>query len=144
MVIQPLTLADQRWVFSKALVETARFDYMRPDPDKIKHSIVDAISSAQNFAIKAVSDGEIVGALGSLTIDNLWAEKKCSIAVFFRSYKAPAGAMLIKAYREWLDSRPVIRVGGFAPSFDMGCRTTLLLEHLGFTNEGGNFLYCKR
>ena len=131
-------------MFNKALVETARFDYLRPDPDKIKHSIVTAVSSAQNLAIKAVSGGEIVGALGSLTIDNLWAEKKCSIAVFFRSYKSPAGAMLVRAYRDWLDSRPVIRVGGFAPSFDMDCRATLLLERLGFVNEGGNFLYCKR
>ncbi len=140
MIIRPATLADLGALVSVAVQQTARYPNMKPDRDKIRALATDAISSAQHFAVVAEQDGGLQGALIALTSDNAWAQRKNSHLMLWLSNVPPAGAMMLRRFRDWVRSRRAIKVAGFSPDIELDPRTLRLAELIGFKRHGGAYL----
>ena len=143
IIIQPLIMSDWPWCKDIAMEEANQFDYLRADEDKMKVLFTDGVSSARSFAVKAVNDDQPVGMMLALSAPNLWAGKQCSNVLIWVSRLAPAGALLIREYKKWLEGRPAIRVSGFTPCIDLPEQTNRLMEHFGFARTSGCFLSVK-
>lgn len=142
IIVTPLMLKDWNWVNDYAQREAAlNIPYLRFDDDRAKAIFTDAVSGASSLAVKAERNGKPVGALISLTMPNVWAGKQCSNVILWVSNLTPAGVKLLKHYRQWLNTRPAIRVAGFQPAFELNERTQQLIQLCGFPKSGGAFLY---
>ena len=141
-MIRPAILADVDAIFSIAVHETAGYDRLRLDVDKIRKGITQAISSARHFAWVAVdSQDRPCGALIGLTSENLWAQRKNCFIALWASDIPGEGRKLLKEFRDWVLSRRAIRVAGFVPDSDhVDWRAYAIAERMGFKRNGGTFL----
>lgn len=139
-MIRPATLADRKAI--SGLLERW-FDRwpLTPDAKKIESGLLELISSAPHFAWVAEEDGAVRGVLLGLTSDNLWARKKNCNVVAWISEVPNAGVELLRKFTEFVKSRPVIKVAGFAPDTDdIDPRVWMLVERMGFNRHGGAYL----
>lgn len=140
-MIRPATLADVNAIFDIAICETAMYPKLMPDKEKVRHGIIQAVSSAKHFCWVSERDGDVVGALIGLSSDNLWAQRQNCIVVLWASYVVGGGIRLMKEFLKWVDSRRIIRVAGIVPDTDeISSRALRLAELLGFRKCGGAYL----
>ena len=118
------------------------FDYLRMDQNKLR-LIVEQLGSKQHYFNVIEQDGQIVALLAALTNDNLWAEKKCSMAIAWWSEKPGAGRDLLQDYSDWVLSRPVLKFASFSPQADWDARTNHLLIRAGFKQSGASFVLTR-
>lgn len=145
MALQPATLQDRREIVALALKETQRYPALKPDHDKVFKLVTDAISSAKHFCWVSIDDNSAVrGVLIGLTGENLWAQRQfCSIPLWLSQIPGD-GAKLLRTFRDWVTSRPALRVAGFALDTDIDPRAGQLAERIGFKRHGGAFLLYTR
>ena len=137
MVIRSATLMDQTAIFRIALKEAERYPFLKPDAEKIKALIIDAISSARHFCMVAEAGGGVKAVLIGLGGDNMWAQRQfCSIAMWVSKLPG-AGAALLREFKKWVLSRPAIRVAGMSVDANVDPRALSLLDRIGFRRHGG-------
>lgn len=140
-MIRPATLADADAIFDIALIHANQYQGLRPDIEKMRKGIVQAISTAKHIALVAEHKGKVTGTLIGLTSENLWAQRSNCLVVLWYSKIAGDGINMLRAFKKWVRSRRVIRVAGFvSDSEHIGRRTWLLVEHMGFYRYGGAYL----
>ena len=142
-MIRSATIHDLKIFVAIAKTETKHFPWLRPDTSKIKNIIVECVSSKQHYAKLIGRQGEVVSVLIAYTLENVWAEKRCSNVMLWLSLVGGEGVKLLRDYRNWVNSRPVLRFAGFDPQIDWSPRTSDLLIHTGFQKYGGSFLVIK-
>lgn len=111
-----------------------------PNKDSIKRIFDECVSGARNCAWVSEIDGRIVGCLMAISYDHLWAQKQSSSVLIWACQESGDGIRLLKKYRDWVDSRAVIRRGGFQFDFECDARVYRALEACGFARRGGCFL----
>ena len=139
-MIRPATLADRQAI--TGLLERWFERYpLTPDYDRIQTGLREMISGAPHFAWVAEEAGEVKGVLLGLTSDNLWARKKnCNVLAWISEIPG-AGIELLREFTEFVKSRAVIRVAGFAPDIDdIDPRVWTLVVRMGFKRHGGAYL----
>ena len=140
-MIRPATLADVESIFGIAVFECRGYEGLLLDAEKIRMGIKQSISSARHFAWVSVdTQDRPCGILIGLTSDNLWAQRKnCLVALW--SATNGNGVTLLRQFKQWVQSRRVIRVAGFVPDSDhIDQRAYLIAERLGFRKCGGAYL----
>lgn len=138
-MIRSAVLADGKQILDLLLPYTEHYP-LTPDTPKIRQTLATAISSAQHYAYVSERDGVIEAVLIGLSSDNLWARKRnCNIVAWVS--KAPGkGAELLRNFRDWVRTRPAIRVAGACPDIDLDSRVWDLAERIGFKRQGGAYL----
>jgi hypothetical protein len=93
----------------------------------------EVIGSNEHFCWVSDRDGRITAAVGALTQDGWWHERKtCSVLMFYS--RAPGdGIGLLREFARWVKSRPAIKVALFSLEHNADPRIGLLLRRLGFT-----------
>lgn len=120
-----------------------RYPTLTADKTAVMHLFRECASGARNFAFVSEVDGEIVGCLLAISYDHIWAQKQSSSVLLWSCEKSSDGIRLLRKYRQWLDSRPAIRRGGFQFDIDIDARIYGALERCGFLRNGGCFLRDK-
>ena len=143
-MIRPATLQDRQAIFTLALEQSKLYPMLKPDRSKMQELIIDSISAAKHFCWVAEREGKVGGVLVGLSGNNLWAQRQfCSITLW--TSKIPGeGMALLRAFKKWVISRPVIRVAGIAPDVDLDLRIWMLMKRVGFNQQGGAFLLYNR
>jgi hypothetical protein len=140
-MIRPATLSDAAAIFGMAVLEAEKYEMLTLDSKKIRRGITQAISGANHFCQVSVNDGRVDGVLIGLTSHNLWAERRNCFVALWRAKVPGQGLQLLRAFKEWVQSRRVIRVAGFVPdSNHIDSRAYLIAERIGFTRCGGAYL----
>lgn len=141
-MIRPATLADLESIFGIAVFECRGYEGLLPDSEKIRKGIIQSISSARHFAWVSVdSQDRPCGVLIGLTSENLWAQRKNCIVALWSSAIEGEGAALLRKFKEWVQSRRIIRVAGLVPDSDhIDQRAYKLAERIGFKRCGGTYL----
>ena len=120
------------------------YPYLRPDRDKIKRAFREIIFyPATNFCLVATDEDRIRGALIAMQLPNLWAAKNFCSIIFWHSQIAGDGVKMLRMFKQWVDTRSVIRVAGFHPDIELNPRVLTLAERVGFRQHGGAYLYYK-
>ncbi len=141
MIIRPASLADVDQLVDMALIWSNDYPHLKPDKDKIRRLVINAISSAKHYASVVVcDDGKLAGALVAFTVDNAWAQRQHAFIMFWVSYARGKGALMLRQFRDWVLSRRAIKVAGFAPDIDVDPRVWQLAERIGFKRHGGAYL----
>lgn len=120
-----------------------RYPSLIPNHQSIKQLFSECVSGSRNFAMASEIDGVIVGCIFALSFDHIWAQKQSSSVIMWSCEKSGDGVRMLRAYRDWIDSRPVIRIGGFQFDIDLDVRVHELLVRFGFERKGGCFLRIK-
>lgn len=142
-MIRKLSVHDFNDVYSLINEQASRYQYLKPAKHLIRSLFTDCASNAQNFGRVSVVDGKIVGVLCAISHSNLWAEKNSSSVMIWACNKSGDGVAMLREYRAWLDSRPVIRRGGFQFDLDVDSRILKVIDRLGFKRHGGCYLRVK-
>jgi hypothetical protein len=143
-MIRPATMFDAQQIVDLAVPLMAKYPLMA-DVGRTRDLMRLLISSRAHFAWVADNDGAVTGALLAATGDNAWAKKKHSAVLLWLSRTAGDGAALLRKYRDWVLTRPVIRVAGFSPDInDIDPRAWKLAERIGFERHGGSYLLFQR
>lgn len=138
-MIRAATMADRQAILG-IVVPWLELYPLTPDRPKMLELLTNAISSAQHFCWVAEGKGGVGGVLIGLTSDNLWARKKnCNIVAWISDIPGE-GASLLRKFREFVKSRPGIRVAGACPDVDVDSRAWQLAERIGFKRHGGAYL----
>jgi hypothetical protein len=122
---------------------TKNFPYLKPDNQKIRDTALQLSSSAQHYFKVIESDGQVVAALAAITIDNLWAEKRCSMPVLWVSKQQGAGSELLADYAAWVLSRPVLKFAAFMTQIDWDAKVDDKLIEAGFKRSGNAFILTR-
>lgn len=138
-MIRAATLADSEAILGILLEETKKYP-LRPDLDKMKKVIVDAISSAQHFAWVVEKNRKVLGVLLGLTSDNLWAQRKNCNIVAWVSKSPGEGISLLREFTNWVKFRRAIRVAGMTIDCEVDERVWSLAERLGFEKRNGTLV----
>lgn len=142
-MIRPATLADVNAIFDIAIKQAELYEQLIPDVKKIRYGIIQAVSSAKHFCwVDEDINGEVGAVLIGLSSDNLWAQRQnCFIALWY-SRIANSGRVLLLKFKEWVESRRIIRVAGLVHDTDeMDQRVFHLLDRMGFKQCGGTYLF---
>jgi hypothetical protein len=141
-MIRAALLADADAIFGIASIQASQYEGLRPDAEKIRKGIVQAISSAKHFAwVTTDSQDRPCGVLIGLTSENLWAQRQNCLIALWVSDLPGEGRRLLKAFKSWVQSRRAIRVAGFVPdSNHIDQRAYRLAERMGFERCGGAYL----
>lgn len=79
------------------------------DEDKVRSTTTEAISSAKHFVWVSEIDGEVVGAVGALSIPFMFFEREqCSVVMFYCRHSGDGGKLLRQLFR-WYMSRPMLK-----------------------------------
>lgn len=137
-MIRPATLADRQQIMG--LLDPWYEHYpLRKDQSRVFSLLTEAISSAQHF-VWVAEDTDVKGVLIGLTSDNLWAQRKnCNIVAWISKIPG-AGAALLREFRDFVKSRPAIKVAGACPDLDVDPRVWTLAERIGFKRRGGAYV----
>lgn len=140
ITIRPASMQDFDAIYMMAREQAARYDRLKIDHDKMKASIINAISTKAHCVLVAESDGEVVGVLAGLTTQNAWAQRRaCSIALWVCS--VPWGMRrLMEEFKIWVKPRRGIRVSGMSPDLECHPSVWRVAERLGFEHIGGAYL----
>ena len=138
-VIRPAKMQDFDAIMEIAVEQCTRYDKMRVDTDKLKDTIRTGISAKAHFANVAIDNGQVVGVLIGMTINNAWAQKKNCAIVLWVSKVAPLGSHLLRSFKVWLKPRRGIRLAGLFRDIDGDERAWQLAEKLGFEKTGGGY-----
>ncbi len=140
MIIRPATLQDMGAIYEMACEQAARYEKLRIDRDKMKHTIRTAISSKSHCALVVEEGNKVIGVLGGMTTQNVWAQKQaCGISIWHS--KNPFGLRrLLEEFLVWVKPRRGIRVAGFAPDIDCHPGIWRIAARLGFEKHGGAYL----
>lgn len=145
MIIRPATLQDVTAIFQIAEEQAKRYPLLKPDHEKIKTQIRLAISSPQHFCHVVIGAPQrICGALVAMSGNNMWAQRQFAAVNLWVSSIPGGGAALLRRFRNWVLSRPVIRVAGLMPDLDVDPRTWDLAQRIGFKKHGGGYLLYTR
>lgn len=141
-MIRPATLADIDSIFGIAIYEVRKYENLRPDVDKMKNVIRHVISSAKHFCwVCTDSQNRANGVIVGLVNNNLWAQRQSCNIVLWVSDIPGEGVKLLRALRDWIQSRRAVKVVGFAPDLDdIDPRVWKLAEMMGFKRYGGAYL----
>lgn len=126
-----------------ALQLAKKYPDLRPNNESIKRLFDECVSGARNFSLVSEDNGEITGCLFAISYDNLWAQKQSSCALLWSCSNTADGVSMLRAYREWIDSRPAIRRGGFQFDCEIDERVLKVLQKIGFRKSGGCYLRTK-
>ena len=133
-------LKDVRQLHPTLAALATEMPYLRINREKIYH-VANALLGKQNYFRVIEREGEVVAILAALTNENLWAEKRCSLPIIWWSKSPGCGVRLLRDYRKWVDSRPVLRFAAFYYQYHWDDRVGRLLELTGFAKEGGAYLF---
>lgn len=142
-MIRPATMSDFEAIFTICMEQAEMYENLIPDQKKIRLGMRQAISSAKHFCwVDEDIDGDVGAVLIGLSSDNLWAQRQnCFVALWY-SHIANSGRKLLVKFKEWVESRRIIRVAGFVHDTDeMDQRVFLLLDRMGFKRRGGTYLF---
>lgn len=142
-MIRPATLLDLNAIIDLVEPWTGLYP-LTLDLQKARQTLTTAISSPQHFCWVAEGKDGVAGVLVGLTSDNLWARKKNCNVVAWISDIPGEGVKLLRKFADFVKSRPVIRVAGFAPDADVDFRVWKLAERIGFERCGGAYLMFAR
>ena len=141
-MIRPALLSDVDAIFSEAIFSCRGYENLLPDIVKIRKAIIQSISSARHYARVSVdSQDRPIGVLIGLTSDNLWAQRKNCLVALWSASKPGDGAALLRDFKEWVQSRRIIRVAGFVCDSDhIDQRAYSIAERIGFKRCGSTYL----
>jgi hypothetical protein len=142
-VIRPAKISDFDSCFRIASGFFEKYPHLRPNESSIKNLFYECVSGSRNFSLVSCVDGKIVGCLFALSFDHIWAQKQASSILIWSCEISGEGVALLRMYRQWIDSRPAIRVGGLQIDIDLAERVQHALEYCGFARKGGCFLRIK-
>jgi hypothetical protein len=143
-VIRAAALTDRAAILGLIEPHLERYP-LTADKRRMFEGLTEAISSSQHFAEVAVDEeGDVRGVLIALSSDNLWARKKNCNIVAWISELPGQGAQLLRNFRDWVRTRPAIRVAGACPDLDIDSRVWDLAERIGFERHGGAYLMFAR
>lgn len=139
-MIRPAILADVEAIFGIAVYEARGYENMLVDPEKVRKGIIQSISAAKHFCwVEVDTQDRPIGVLIGLTSDNLWAQRKNCLVTLWSA--CGEGATLLRKFKQWVQSRRVIRVAGLIPDANhIDWRAYAIAERMGFKRNGGAFL----
>lgn len=107
----------------------------------VKTNLQMMLSSPMHRIWLVIRDGEICAALGVVSTE-LWFSKRHYTTNLFlcanNKGKGTAG-FLLKKFKKWVDSRPIIKDASLITGNDNSERVELLYKAVGFTHSGGYF-----
>lgn len=136
-------LVDAPQLLERALAMAALYPHLTPEPDKIRALLREVLSSRQGFAQVIERDGRIVSGLVASSAPHGWARKSMSQILLWWSGERGDGRALLRAYREWVESRPVIRAAGLYLDFEAPEWLPGLMEAEGFRRLGGSMQWLR-
>lgn len=140
-MIRPAALMDLDSLIAIATKSCELYPELIADKGKIRKILIEAISSAANFAWVGDDKGTITSVLIGLTGSNMWAQRSHCFIPLWLSSKPGEGAALLRRFKKWLINRHSIRVAGFAPDNNsIDDRVWMLVERMGFERHGGAYL----
>lgn len=115
------------------------------DKDKIREGIrIGIVQPTTHFCAVSHEEGQApTGMLLAHQGPNPWAKKNFANVVFWASQIPGDGARMLRTFKQWVDSRSVVRVAGFLPDLEVDPRALALAERIGFAKHGGARLYYK-
>ncbi len=143
MTIRTASLADAQALLQVALEQAKRYPHLTPEPEKICALLREVLSSRQGFTQVIERDGRIVSGLLAASAPHGWARKSMSQILLWWSGERGDGRALLRAYREWVESRPVIRVAGLYLDFEAPEWLPCLMESEGFRRLGGSMQWLR-
>lgn len=142
-MIRPATLGDVNAILSIAEREVLdKYPCLKKDSDKMRHVIVETISSAKHFCwVSCGKSGKPTGVIVGAVSQNMWAQRQCCNIVIWVTEVRGDGVRLLNQLKEWVTTRRAIKVVGFAPDTDdIDSRVWKLASMLGFKRYGGAYL----
>lgn len=84
-------------------------DWFVIDADKVRKTTKEAISSARDFVWVSEIEGEVVGAVGALSLPFQFFEREqCSVVMFYCRQSGDGGKLLRQLFR-WYMGRPMLK-----------------------------------
>lgn len=142
-MIRPATMSDFEAIFTISMEQAEMYEKLIPDQKKIRYGLQQAISSAKHFCwVDEDTTGKVGAVIIGLSSDNLWAQRQnCFVALWYSRIPNSGRKLLVK-FKEWVESRRIIRVAGFVHDTDkMDPRMLCLLDRMGFKQRGGTYLF---
>jgi len=143
-MIRPATLSDIAAIADIA-VESVSIDPLpvRVDPDSIKDTIKEAVSSNQHFVWVSEIDGKVVAAVGAMSERSFWYERQqCSVMLYYTRVPGE-GIKLLRELGRWIKSRPVIKVAVMELEPNADPRLINFLGRIGFSRLSMNCSYVR-
>jgi hypothetical protein len=135
--------ADITALMRAAYEHASLYPHLTPEPEKVLALLRDATGSRQNFARVIERDGRIVSGLLACSFPHGWARKSTSTIMLWWSGERGDGRALLRAYREWVESRPIIRAAGLYLDFEAPEWLPGLMEAEGFRRVGGSMQWLR-
>ncbi|WP_394780586.1 hypothetical protein [Undibacterium sp.] len=101
------------------------------------------IQGNQHFAMVAEVDGQVVAAVGALVEAGFWFERMQASVVMFSTRRANAGVALLRAFADWVKSRPGVKMAVFSLEANADPRIGKLLTRLGFGMQNPQYTYVR-
>jgi hypothetical protein len=138
MIMRAAVLSDQKGLVDLALSQAvAIYPNFTPELEKITDLVREAITSRQYFAVVIERDGVIVSALLANSCPHGWARKSVSQIMLWVSGQRGDGRAMLRAYMEWVESRPIIRMAGMFVDYAAPEWLPDFMVSEGFTHSGG-------
>lgn len=142
------TVEDGSMLIAKAQIYAATmYPEMIPDIEKIHWLVRTCTNEKEAHYSRVVGPvGAPQAAILTRTENNMWAMKKHAAVMLWYSEIPGAGALLLRGFRNWLNTQKQIVVAGFnADWVSVDDRPLLLAERIGFKRRGdGGFAYFPR
>ena len=105
------------------------------DPAKVREMARLVVTGAGNYCLVAVRQGEVVGAVSALVVEQMFYERKVANVIQFYSREPGAGLALLRTFLRWVRGRPAIKSVMFCLEVHADPRVEKLLRLLGMKNE---------
>src|SRR3990172_4175226 len=86
-----------------------RYPSLVVSKDRIRSMIIEAVSSAQNFARVCERNGELMGAVGAITVPGFWFERYEASVVMFYCKSPGEGMAMLRELLQWFRSRQALK-----------------------------------
>ena len=115
---------------------------VRIDRDAMRDAAEDCLSPS-NFLMVSEIDGVVVGAVAAVSQPSFWFQRQqCSVLLYY-SRTTGEGLKLLRAFAEWVKSRPAIKVAVLECEPETDPRLFDFMGNLGFSRRSTNLVYVR-
>jgi hypothetical protein len=137
-MIRQATLQDLPALKELVLVEASRYELV-PDKSKIHALLTQGISNKSNFLWVSEEGGKVTGALGALSHQGMWFERKQMTIMLLTVKCRGDGMQLLRTLMRGIKEKRAIRSVICAVDFGDETRIANLLARFGLSKAGSLF-----
>lgn len=127
--------------------EKSGYTDIKPNSEVAKKNLEIMLSSRMHKIWVVERDGEICGSLGVVSNELWFTKRHYATNLFFcvNDKGRGTGGYLLRKFKRWIDSRPIIRDVTLAITSEMGDveRVEKLYQAVGFKRLGGLYRYLR-